>query len=68
MADLERFFEKNTLGPLGVKKPQNLRFWFYIKVPQANYFWVEFGYFGQYWVECAAFAVVESLPKLWEKS
>jgi hypothetical protein len=30
------------------EKDQNLNFWWYFKVPQANCFWADFGRFGQF--------------------
>jgi hypothetical protein len=30
--------------------------------------WADFGNFGQFWAEIAAFTVAESLPEVWLKS
>jgi hypothetical protein len=46
-----------------IEKYQNLTFWWYFKVPQANCFWADFDNFGQFWANFATLAIL-SKPKL----
>jgi hypothetical protein len=52
---------------LFLKKYQNLNFWWYFKVPQANGLWADFDKIWQFWIDSVAMAVADSMPSFERK-
>jgi hypothetical protein len=50
-----------------LKKNQNLNFWWYFKVRQANCFWADFDKIWQFWTDSGTMAVADSMPSFERK-